>query len=87
MNSNSQIADAVSQANLSVVGEAPSMAAGTLYQTLAHSTGVMFENAVTGQNNQNILSLASTTQGIMQIYSVDTISDAISIARMLQASA
>ncbi|MUO79075.1 antirepresssor protein RebB [Agrobacterium vitis] len=87
MNSNSQIADAVSQANLSVVGEAPSMAAGTLYQTLAHSTGVMFENAVNGQNNQNILSLASTTQGIMQIYSVDTISDAISIARMLQASA
>ncbi|BCH55890.1 antirepresssor protein RebB [Agrobacterium vitis] len=87
MNSNSQIADTVSQANLSVVGEAPSMAAGTLYQTLVHSTGVMFENAVTGQNNQNILSLASTTQGVMQIYSVDTISDAVSIARMLQASA
>lgn len=87
MNLNPQITDAVAQANVSVVAEAPAMAAGSLYQTLAHSTGVMFENAVSGQNNQNMLALAATTQGVMQIYSVDTISDAISIARMLQASA
>lgn len=82
----SQITDAVTQANVKVVAEAPAMALGSLYQTAAHSTGLMFANSVTAQNNQNILAQAATTQGVMQIYSIDTISDAIAIARMLQAS-
>ncbi|MUO79074.1 antirepresssor protein RebB [Agrobacterium vitis] len=84
---NPVITDAVTQANVKVVGEAPAMAMGSLYQTASHSTGLMFENAVTAQNNQNILAQAATTQGVMQIYSIDTISDAIAVARMLQASA
>ncbi|MBU1435799.1 MAG: RebB family R body protein [Gammaproteobacteria bacterium] len=81
-----QITDAVTQANVKVVAESPAMAMGTLYQAMSHSTGMMFENSVNAQNQQNILSQAATTQGVMQIYSVDTISDAIAIARMLQAS-
>jgi hypothetical protein len=83
---NPQITDAVTQANVKVVAEAPAMAMGSLYQAMSHSTGMMFENSVNAQNQQNILSQAATTQGVMQIYSVDTISDAIAIARMLQAS-
>ncbi|MDQ0456217.1 RebB family R body protein [Rhizobium paknamense] len=83
---NSVITDAVTQANVKVVGEAPAMAMGSLYQAASHSTGLMFENSVTAQNNQNILAQAATTQGVMQIYSVDTISDAIAIAKMLSAS-
>ncbi|MBL4693641.1 MAG: RebB family R body protein [Magnetovibrio sp.] len=81
-----QITDAVTQTNVKVVGEAPAMAMGTLYQALAHSTGLMFENSVIAQNQQNILSQAATTQGVMQIYSVDTITDAIAVSQMLQAS-
>ena len=81
-----QVTDAVTQANVKVVAEAPAMAMGNVYQTMAHSTGLMFENAVNAQNQQNILAQAATTQGVMQVYSMDTISDAISVARMLQAS-
>ena len=83
---NEQITDAVTQSNVKVVGEAPAMALGNVYQSAAHSTGIMFENAVNAQNQQNILGQAATTQGIMQIYSMDTIADAISIATMLNAS-
>ncbi|CAA7195232.1 antirepresssor protein RebB [Chryseobacterium nematophagum] len=83
---NPQITDAVTQANVKVVGEAPAVALGNVYQSAAHSTGIMFENAVNAQNQQNILGQAATTQGIMQIYSIDTVADAISIAKMLSAS-
>lgn len=83
---NQQITDAVTQSNVKVVAEAPAMALGNVYQAAAHSTGIMFENAVNAQNQQNILGQAATTQGIMQIYSMDTVADAISIAKMLSAS-
>ncbi|BAF89784.1 RebA2 protein [Azorhizobium caulinodans ORS 571] len=82
-----QITDAVTQVNVKVVAEAPAVAIGSLYQTASHSTGLMFENAVTAQNNQNILAQAATTQGVMQIYSIDTISDAIAVVQMLQGNA
>lgn len=80
---NEQITDAVSSTNVQVVADAPAMAMGNVYQSAAHSTGLMFENSVNAQNQQNILAQASTTQGVMQIYSLDTISDAIAIANML----
>ncbi|SMP28656.1 RebB family R body protein [Chryseobacterium profundimaris] len=80
---NDQITDAVTQANVKVVGESPAMALGNVYQAAAHSTGLMFQNAVNAQNQQNILAQAATTQGVMQIYSLDTVSDAIAIAKML----
>ena len=69
---NDQITDAVTQSNVKVVGEAPAMAMGTIYQSLAHSTGILFENAVADQQQQNTETQAATNQGVMQIYSVDT---------------
>jgi hypothetical protein len=69
---NDQVTDAVTQSNVKVVGEAPAMAMGSLYQTMAHSTGILFENAVSAQQQQNTLTQAATNQGVMQIYSVDT---------------
>ena len=83
---NPQITDAVTQSNVKVVAEAPAMAMGTLYQSMAHSTGIMYENAVNNQNQQNILAQAATTQGVMQIYSVDTIADATAVAKMQDVS-
>jgi hypothetical protein len=58
---NDQITDAVTQSNVKVVAEAPAMALGTVYQSLAHSTGLMFENAVSHQQNANIVSQAVVT--------------------------
>jgi hypothetical protein len=69
---NSQITDAVTQSNVKAIAESPAMAMGSLYQTIAHSTGILFENAVAAQQQQNTLAQAATTQGIMQIYSIDT---------------
>ncbi|UHO39486.1 RebB family R body protein [Chryseobacterium capnotolerans] len=80
---NEQITDAVTQSNVKVVAESPAVALSNVYQTAAHSTGIMFENAVNAQNQQNILTQAATTQGISQIYTLDTIADAVSIARVL----
>jgi len=79
------ITEAVTQTNVSVVADAPAMAMGTLYQTMAHSTGLMFENAVSAQNQQNIMSQAATTQGVMQIYSTDAISNAMASRALLKA--
>ncbi|MDR6368909.1 hypothetical protein J2795_000853 [Chryseobacterium bernardetii] len=80
---NEQITDAVTQSNVKVVGESPAMALSNVYQSAAHSTGIMFENAVNAQNQQNILGQAATTQGVIQIYSMDTVADAVSIAKIL----
>lgn len=80
------IIDAVTATNVKVVAEAPAMAMGTLYQSLAHSTGILFENSVSGAKHADMIGLAATNMGIMQIYSVDTISDAIAIAQMIKAN-
>ncbi|PRB86192.1 antirepresssor protein RebB [Chryseobacterium culicis] len=81
---NEQITDAVTQSNVKVVAESPAMALANVYQSAAHSTGIMFENAMTAQNQHNIVTQAATTQGISQIYTKDTIADAISIAKILK---
>src|SRR3954469_22443541 len=73
---NPQVTDAVTQANVKVLADGPAMAMGTIYQSLAQATGLMFQNAVTTQNSQNILQQAATTQGVIQLFSVDTLSDA-----------
>ena len=80
---NEQITDAVTQSNVKVFAESPAMALSNVYQSAAHSTGIMFENAVNSQNQQNIVTQAATTQGISQIYSLDTIADAVSMAKIL----
>ncbi|MBB3848935.1 hypothetical protein FHT14_002390 [Xanthomonas arboricola] len=49
---NNQINDAVTQSNVKVIGEAPAMAMGTIYQSMAHSTGILFQNAVSVQQQQ-----------------------------------
>jgi len=57
---NSQITDAVTQSNVKVVGEAPAMAMGNVYQSLAHSMGLLMENAVNQQQQLHTLQNAVT---------------------------
>jgi len=84
---NGQITDAVTQANVKVVGEAPAMAMGAIYQSLAHSTGILFENAVSAQQQLAIAAQAATNQGVIQIYSVDTAAAAAATADDLKSPA
>ena len=69
---NSQITDAVTQANVKVLADAPAMALGNLYQMISSSLGLAAQNAVMSQQQSNIIHQASTTQGVNLIYAVDT---------------
>lgn len=80
---NPQITDAVAQSNVSVLGQAPAMAMGTLYQSLAHSTGLLFENAVAAQQQQAIVAQAATTQGVAMLYSIDTAAAGVATSSIL----
>ena len=66
---NGQITDAITQVNVKVLGEAPAMAMGNVYQSLAHSAGILMENAVNQQQQSSILSKAVTTQCVNTILS------------------
>src|ERR1700761_438838 len=81
---NGQITDSVTQANVKVVGEAPAIAMGALYQSLAHSTGILFENATGTQQQIAICGQAATNQGVIQIYSVDSMAGATATAKLGQ---
>ena len=56
---NGMITDSVAQANVKVLGDAPAMAMGSLYQSLAHSHGILYENAVSTQQQVGISSQAA----------------------------
>lgn len=61
---NDQITDAVTQSNVKVLGEAPAIALGSLYQTLAQASATAAQNAAAHQQNANSLALAVTTRCI-----------------------
>ena len=63
-----------------------SLALGSLFQSMAHSSGVLFQNAVSAQQQQNTLSQAASNMGVMQIYSVDTMADAASTVSISSAT-
>jgi len=66
------ITDAVTQANVKTLGDAPAMAMGTLFQTAAHAAGLAIQNAVNSQQQLYMASQAATVQGVALIYAVDT---------------
>ena len=82
---NEQITDAVTQTNVKVVAESPAMAMSTIYQSMAQATAILFQNAVSAQQQQNTLAQAATNQGVMQIYSMDTMADAAATEKVSQA--
>ena len=71
---NPQITDAVTQANVKVLAESPAMSLSNLYQTISQSLSLSAQNAVTSQQQSNIIHQATTTQGVSLLYSVDTAS-------------
>ncbi|AJD52637.1 hypothetical protein ABIE64_000605 [Thalassospira sp. MBR-102] len=79
---NGMITDAVTQANVKVLGDAPAMAMGSLFQSLAHSHGILYENAVSNQQQVGISSQAATNQGVIQVYSVDTMAGAVATQKI-----
>lgn len=65
---NSQITDAVTQANLSTLGNASAVAAGNMFQVSSQAFGLMMQNAVSAQQQLNIAAQAVTAQGVALLY-------------------
>lgn len=70
---NDQITDAVTQSNLSVLGDAPAMSLANLYLATTHSTALAYENAVAGQSQQYVLGLAAATRSVMQLFAPSSV--------------
>ena len=81
---NSQITDAVTQSNVKVLGDSPAMAMGAIFQSLAHSTGILYENAVSSQQQLAIAAQAATNQGVIQVYSIDSMAGAVATSKVAQ---
>ncbi len=65
--SNELITDAITQANLKVLGEAPAMAMATVYQAGAHSIGLALENSVATQDGMQKIEVAIVATSVKMI--------------------
>ena len=80
---NSQITDSVTQANVKVLGDAPAIAMGNLYQATAQALANAAHNATTAQQQTNITAQAATTMGVAMLYSIDTASTGMATKAIL----
>ncbi len=74
---NSQITDSVSQANVQVLGDAPAIAMGNLFQATSQALANAAHNATTSQQQMNVTAQATTTMGVNLLYSLDTATTAV----------
>lgn len=71
---NSQITDSVTQANVKVLGDAPAIAMGNLFQATAQALGNAAHNATSAQQQAAVAAQAATTMGVATLYALDTAS-------------
>lgn len=69
---NDQITDSVTQANVKVLGDAPAIAMGNLYQATAQALANAAHNATNAQQQNWVTAQAATTQGIAMLFALDT---------------
>ena len=81
---NNQITDSVTQANTKVVGDAPAVAMGNLYQATAQALANAAHNATNAQQQSYVTSQASTTQAGSTLLCVDTASSSVATAKILR---
>jgi hypothetical protein len=82
---NNQITDSVTQANVEVLGSAPAMAMGNLYQATAQALANAAHNATLVQQQTNITAQAATVMGVATLYSLDTASTGLATKSILGA--
>ena len=80
---NDQITDSVTQANTKVLGDAPAVAVGNLYQATAQALANAAHNATMAQQQMYVTAQAATTQGVALLYSLDTASTGIAVKKIL----
>jgi hypothetical protein len=62
-----QVTDAITTTNVKVLGEAPAMAMGSLYQTIGNSVAMAAANAVYAQQQANVTYQTASTIGIKHL--------------------
>ena len=66
---NGQITDAITQTNVSVLGNAPAVSMGSLYQTISNSAAMAAANAVYAQQQGNVTYQSASTVGVQRLLS------------------
>jgi hypothetical protein len=69
---NDQITDSITQANVQVLGDAPAVAMGNLYQAMAQALANAAHNATNAQQQSYVTAQAATTMGVATLYSLDS---------------
>ncbi|MHC6529272.1 MULTISPECIES: RebB family R body protein [unclassified Vibrio] len=80
---NDQITDSVTQANVKVLGDAPAMSMGNLFQATSQALGNAAHNATLAQQQSGITAQAATTMGVTTLYSIDTATTAVGTKTIL----
>ena len=80
---NNQITDSITQANTKVLGDAPAIAMGNLYQATAQALANAAHNATNAQQQMYVAAQAATTMGVSLLYSLDTASDGMATKAIL----
>lgn len=80
---NNQITDSVTQVNTKVLGDAPAVAMGNLFQATAQALGNAAHNATSSQQQTNVTAQAATTMGVATLYAIDTASTGIATTKIL----
>lgn len=73
----SPVNDAVAGAGVQIPAEAPAIALGHLYTATAHALGIAVENAVSAEQQINVLAQAATNQALMQLLSTTSAGGAV----------
>ncbi|MCY7295024.1 RebB family R body protein [Alteromonas sp. a30] len=81
---NNQITDSVTQANVQVLGDAPALSMGNLFQATSQALGNSAHNATTSQQQTNVTAQAATTMGVATLYSIDTAAAGKATSAILQ---
>lgn len=82
---NNQITDSVTQVNTKVLGDAPAMAMGNLFQATAQALANAAHNATSAQQQSFVTAQAATTMGVATLYSIDTATDGVATKMVLGA--
>ncbi len=80
---NDQITDSVTQANTEVLGTAPAVAMGTLYQATAQALANAAHNATVAQQQLYVMAQAATTMGVSLLLSLDSAATGAATKKLL----
>lgn len=82
---NDQITDSVTQVNLQVLGDAPAIAMGNLFQATSQALANAAHNATAAQQQSNISAQAATTMSVATLFSIDTASTGMATQAIFKA--